>query len=168
MGCYSVLKHQEHAHDDAIWTAGWVSQNSLLTGSLDTTAKVWNLQSQGGESKLTVEGVLEGFNLGVVSVDIAPRTSMAAVASMDSKIRLFDLDKPIETCELKSIDAGPVNSWKIKFSPSGKHIATTSIAGKINLFSANVEGEQTKKQFEVGKFAHSVDFVSTLKRNEFR
>lgn len=160
MGCYSVLKQQEHAHDDVIWTVCWSSQNNLITGSLDTTAKVWNLRSQSGEGRLTEDRVIDGFALGVISADVAPETSTVAIAAMDSKIRLFDLDKPIESCELKTIDAGPSESWKIKFSPDGKHIATGGVSGKVNLYSANTEGETTKTQFDVGKFAYSVDFVS--------
>lgn len=161
MGCYSVLKQQEHAHDDVIWTVCWTSQNNLITGSLDTTAKFWNLENQTGEVKLTENRVFDGFALGVISVDVAPKTSIIAVAGMDSKIRLFDLDKPIESCELKTIDAGSTDSWKIKFSPDGKLIATGGVNGKINLYSANIEGETKKSQFDVGKFAHSVDFVSS-------
>jgi WD repeat-containing protein 61 len=160
MGCYSVLKQQEHAHDDAIWTVSWASSNTMITGSLDTTAKVWNLQNQVGDIKLVEDRVFDGFALGVISIDVAPRSSVVAIAAMDSKIRLFDLDQPIESCELKTIDASPVDSWKIKFSADGKHIATGSITGKINLFSTNPSGDTTKTQFDAGKFAYSVDFVS--------
>lgn len=160
MGCYSILKQHEHAHDDAILTLGWTSPNSLITGSLDTTAKVWNLQNQGGEIKLIEDRVFDGFALGVISIDVAPRSSVVAIAAMDSKIRLFDLDKPIEACEVKTIDASPVDSWKVRFSADGKHIATGSITGKINLYSTNPENT-TKTQFDTGKFAYSVDFVST-------
>lgn len=162
MGCYSVLKQQEHAHDDAIWTVCWASPSALVTGSLDTTAKIWNLHSQSGEGRLSEDRVFDGFALGVVSVDVAPRSSIAAIAALDSKIRLFDLDKPIESCEVKTIDAGPLDSWKIKFSPDGKHIATGGIAGKINLFSTSADGDTTKTQFDANKFAYSVDFVSIM------
>ena len=160
MGCYSVLKQLEHAHDDAIWTVCWASQNMLVTGSLDTTAKIWNLHSQSGEGRLSEDRVFDGFALGVISVDVAPQTSVAAIAALDSKIRLFDLDKPIESCEVKTIDAGPLGSWKVKFSPNAKHIATSGISGKINLFTTSADGGTTKTQFDAGKFAHSVDFVS--------
>lgn len=160
MGCYSVLKRLEAAHTDAIWSVSWISQNSLITGSLDTTAKVWNLQNQGGDCRITADRVFDGFVLGIVSVDVAPQTSTVAIAAMDSKIRLFDLDKPIETCDIKTIDAGPVESWKVKFSPDGKLIATGSISGKVNLFSTTSDEKGPKVQFDAGKFAYSVDFVS--------
>lgn len=159
MGCYSLLKRQEHAHDDAIWTVCWASHNTLVTGSLDTTAKVWTVQSQGGEVKLTEERVFDGFALGVISADVAPQSSLCAIGAMDSKIRLFDLSEQIETCELKTIDAGPVDSWKVKFSPCGKLIATGGISGKINLFTTG-PGDTVTTQLDVGKFAYSVDFVS--------
>lgn len=159
MGGHSILKHHEHAHEDAIWTLAWASPQTLITGSLDTTAKVWNLQSQSGELKLTEDRTLEGFALGVISIDIAPNSNTIAIADLASKIRLFDLDKPLESCEIKLIDASPVDSWKIRFSPDGKQIATGNCAGKINLYSTT-PGETKKTQFDAGKFAYSVDFVS--------
>lgn len=162
MGCYSLLKQHEHAHDDAIWTLCWAAPNTLITGSLDTTAKVWNLQNQVGDIRLIEDRVFDGFALGVISIDVSPRSSITAIAAMDSKIRLFDLDQPIETCELKTIDASPVDSWKIRFSADGKHIATGSISGKINLYSTNHSGDTTKTQLDSGKFAYSLDFVSGL------
>lgn len=160
MGCYSVLKQHEHAHDDAIWTLCWASTSSLITGSLDTTAKVWSLQSSSGEVTLEEERIFDGFALGVISVDVAPKTSIAAIAAMDSKIRLFDLGKPLELCELKTIDASPVDSWKIKFSRDGQRVATSSITGMINLFSTDAKEETTKTQLDAGKFAFSINFVS--------
>lgn len=158
MGCYSVLKQHEHAHDDAIWTVSWASSNTLLTGSLDTTAKVWTVQNQVGDLKLVENRVFDGFALGVISIDVAPRSSVVAIAAMDSRIRIFDLDQPMESCELKTIDASPVDSWKIKYSPDGKQIATGSITGKINLYNANPQAETTVTQLDGGKFAYSVDF----------
>lgn len=160
MGCYSILKQHEHAHDDAIWALSWASPTTLITGSLDTTAKSWNLHSQGGELRLTEDKVWESFSLGVISIDIAQNSSIVAIADLASKIRLFDLDKPIESSELKTIDASPVDSWKIKFSPDGKRIATGNVSGKINVYSLNDGGETTKTQFDATKFAYSVDFVS--------
>lgn len=163
MGAYSVLKQHEKAHEDAIWSVCWASQNQLLTGSLDTTAILWKLHNQSGETRLTVDTVHEGFCLGVVSIDMAPKSSIAAVAAMDCKIRLLDLDKPVESREIMKIDASPVESWKVKFSPSGKHIATGGLSGKINMYSLeNMESAPTKTQFDVGKFAYSVDFVSIV------
>ena len=37
-----ALKHRvENAHEDAVWTARWTPADSLITGSVDETVKVW-------------------------------------------------------------------------------------------------------------------------------
>lgn len=159
MGCYSVLKQYEHAHQEAIWTVAWVSQDSIVTGGLDTTVKVWKIHSQSGESRILEESTIDDIPLGVVSVDAAPESNIVAIASLDSKIRLFDLDKPIHSGEIKVIDAGPVDSWKVRFSPNGKHLATGGFSGKVDLHRSDVS-DTTKTQFDAGKFAYSIDFVS--------
>lgn len=159
MGCYSLLKHHEHAHEDAIWALSWASPTKLITGSLDTKAKVWNLQSQEGELKLIEDRVYSNFSLGVISIDMAPNSSIVAIADLNSRIRLFDCDSE-STNELRRIDASPVDSWKIKFSPDGKRIATSNVSGKINVYTLLDNGETTKTQFDATKFAYSVDFVS--------
>lgn len=156
MGSYSVLKRHEQAHDDAIWSCAWASPNCLITGSLDHSAKVWNLYSA-GETRLVNKFVFEGHTLGVVSVDVSQDGKIVATSALDSKIRLFDLDKE---SEIRTIDPGPIDSWTIKFSPDGKLIATGNNAGKINLFDIESGENKPATQFDAGKFAHSVDFVS--------
>ncbi|GLD46676.1 WD repeat-containing protein 61 [Lates japonicus] len=47
---YSILFKQEHAHDDAIWTAAWGKSEAdgsetIVTGSLDDMVKVWKCKS---------------------------------------------------------------------------------------------------------------------------
>lgn len=116
-----------------------------------------------GDIKLIEDKVWDGFGLGVISIDAVPRSSIIGVAAMDCSIRLFDLDRPIESSEVKKIDAGPVDSWKIKFSTDGKQIATGSVSGKVNLYSTSPDSETTKTQLDAGKFAYAVDFVSILR-----
>lgn len=33
----------ETAHEDAVWTAAWISNDAFLTGSVDETVKVWGV-----------------------------------------------------------------------------------------------------------------------------
>ena len=109
-GQYTITKNHEHAHDDAIWTVCWASADKLVTGSLDTTAKLWNVvRNEGGGITIEETCVLDGHALGVVSVDVCPANKILATSAMDCKIRLFDLDKPIEESQIKTIDAGPVD-----------------------------------------------------------
>ncbi|KAG7265333.1 hypothetical protein CRUP_014369 [Coryphaenoides rupestris] len=121
---YSILFKQEHAHDDAIWTAAWGrseadGSETIVTGSLDDMVKVWKWSDE----KLELQWNLEGHQLGVVSVDISHDGAVAASSSLDAHIRLWDLDSGKQ---IKSMDAGPVDAWSVAFSPDSKHIATGS------------------------------------------
>ncbi|KAI1904052.1 hypothetical protein AGOR_G00001710 [Albula goreensis] len=147
---YSILFKQEHAHDDAIWTTAW-GQNekdrteTIITGSLDDTVKVWKWS----EEKLELQWTLENHQLGVVSVDISHNGALAASSSLDANIRLWDLESGKQ---IKSMDAGPVDAWTVAFSrtpdtsqqaatwgsiaysPDGKYLASGAIDGIINIF----------------------------------
>uniref|UniRef100_A0A1A8C984 Superkiller complex protein 8 n=1 Tax=Nothobranchius kadleci TaxID=1051664 RepID=A0A1A8C984_NOTKA len=131
---YSILFKQEHAHDDAIWTAAWGKSEAdgsetIITGSLDDMVKVWKWSDE----KLELQWTLEGHQLGVVSVDISQNGAIAASSSLDAHIRLWDLESGKQ---VKSMDAGPVDAWTVAFSPDSKHIATGSHHGKVNIFGS--------------------------------
>ncbi|KAI4826052.1 hypothetical protein KUCAC02_021707 [Chaenocephalus aceratus] len=144
---YSILFKQEHAHDDAIWTAAWGKSeadgsDTIVTGSLDDMVKVWKW----GDEKLELQWSLEGHQLGVVSVDISHNGAIAASSSLDAHIRLWDLESGKQ---IKSMDAGPevqLTAWSVAFSPDSKYIATGSHHGKVNIFGV-----------ESGKKEHSLD-----------
>ena len=46
----------EDAHEDAVWTARW-SADSLITGSVDETVKVWVVGEQNVDSTHTYTGM---------------------------------------------------------------------------------------------------------------
>ncbi|ROL52810.1 WD repeat-containing protein 61, partial [Anabarilius grahami] len=105
---YSILFKQEHAHEDAIWTAAWGrsekdGSETIVTGSLDDLVKVWKWSDE----KLELQWTLEGHQLGVVSVDISQNGAIAASSSLDAHIRLWDLETGKQ---IKSMDAGPENA----------------------------------------------------------
>lgn len=101
--------------------------------------------------------IFEGHSLGVVSVDINETGTIAASNSLDSHIRLWNLN----TGELlQSIDAGPVNAWTVAFSPDSQFIATCTQAGKIFLYSTDT-GEKLSKELDSnGKFSTCLSIVS--------
>ncbi|MBN3283247.1 WDR61 protein, partial [Polyodon spathula] len=152
---YSILFKQEHAHDDAIWTAAWGRSekdgtDTIVTGSLDDSVKVWKWTDE----KLELQWSLEGHQLGVVSVDISHNGAIAASSSLDAHIRLWDLDSGKQ---IKSMDAGPVDAWTVAFSPDSKYVATGSHLGKVNIFGV----ESGKKEFSLdtrGKFILSIAY----------
>ncbi|KAI5674319.1 hypothetical protein M9H77_14683 [Catharanthus roseus] len=107
------------AHDDSVWTATWVpgtdgSPPLLLTGSLDETVRLWD------PNNLSCLQTNTGHCLGVVSVAAHPSGRIAASASIDSFIRVFDVstNKTIATLE-----APPSEVWQLKFSPDGTTLA---------------------------------------------
>ncbi|GMG99005.1 hypothetical protein Nepgr_000845 [Nepenthes gracilis] len=85
------LKSVESAHDDSVWCATWVPATEsrpalLLTGSLDETVRLWK------DDELVLERTNSGHCLGVVSVAAHPSGVIAASASLDSFVRVFDVD----------------------------------------------------------------------------
>uniref|UniRef100_A0A3P8R411 Superkiller complex protein 8 n=1 Tax=Astatotilapia calliptera TaxID=8154 RepID=A0A3P8R411_ASTCA len=156
---YSILFKQEHAHDDAIWTAAWGKSEAdgsetIVTGSLDDMVKVWKWSDE----KLELQWTLEGHQLGVVSVDISHNGAIAASSSLDAHIRLWDLESGKQ---IKSMDAGPVDAWTVAFSPDSKYIATGSHLGKVNIFGV----DSGKKEYSLdtrGKFILSIAYGQRL------
>ena len=47
----------ENSHEDGIWTSTWTPANTLITGSVDETVKVWS-PSEGNDSLHTYTGKL--------------------------------------------------------------------------------------------------------------
>ena len=98
---YRVLSKREDAHGDAIWAAAWgKGGDSIVTGSLDDTVKVWTWsdhdhhQRRRGRrtrERLELRRTLRGHQLGVVSVDVSPDGRRAASSSLDGRLRLWDI-----------------------------------------------------------------------------
>ncbi|XP_031502031.1 WD repeat-containing protein VIP3 [Nymphaea colorata] len=113
------LKSVENAHDESIWAAAWVPATDsrpalLLTGSLDETVKLWR------SDELICEGTSTGHCLGVVSVAAHPSGVVAASASMDSFIRVFDVDS---NQTIATLEAPPSEVWNMRFDPKGEILA---------------------------------------------
>ncbi|XP_031093569.1 WD repeat-containing protein VIP3 [Ipomoea triloba] len=109
----------QNAHDDSIWTASWVcpgdgAPSLLLTGGLDETVRLWDPE------KLTSLRTNTGHCLGVVSVASHPTRRIAASASMDSYIRVFDVDS---NRTIATLEAPPSEVWQLSFNPQGTTLA---------------------------------------------
>ncbi|CAG5074000.1 Similar to wdr61: WD repeat-containing protein 61 (Danio rerio), partial [Cotesia congregata] len=113
----------------------------IVTGSVDDLVKVW--EQKNGSLKLKHK--LSGHSLGVVSVAISSDGTKCASSSLDSSLRLWDLESGER---ISSIEVGPVDIWtvflevmqekftcmELKVSPDGKYIASGAIDGIINIF----------------------------------
>ncbi|KAK3004282.1 hypothetical protein RJ639_019665 [Escallonia herrerae] len=155
------LKSLENAHDDSVWAATWIpatdeSPALLLTGSLDETARLWS------PDELTLVRTNTGHCLGVVSVAAHPSGKIAATASIDSFIRVFDGTtlavagggsasvKLWDTAEwqlvatlsiprpegLKPSDKSGSKKFvlSVAWSPDGRQLACGSMDGTISIF----------------------------------
>ncbi|XP_010261999.1 PREDICTED: WD repeat-containing protein VIP3 [Nelumbo nucifera] len=113
------LKSIENAHDESVWAVTWVPATDarpalLLTGSLDETVKLWR------PDELVLEGTNTGHCLGVVSVAAHPSGVIAASASLDSFVRVFDVDT---NATIATLEAPPSEVWQMRFDPKGTILA---------------------------------------------
>ncbi|XVE54026.1 hypothetical protein DITRI_Ditri03aG0049500 [Diplodiscus trichospermus] len=116
------LKTVENAHDESVWAATWVPATDtrpslLLTGSLDETVKLWR------PDELDLVRTNTGHCLGVVSVAAHPSGVIAASASLDSLVRVFDVDT---NATIATLEAPPSEVWQMQFDPKG---TTLAVAG---------------------------------------
>ncbi|CAH9101833.1 unnamed protein product [Cuscuta epithymum] len=109
----------QNAHDDSIWAATWVRPNDgapplLITGGLDETVRLWD------SDKFTRVRTNTGHCLGVVSVAAHPTRRIAASASIDSFVRVFDVDSNVT---IATLEAPPSEVWQLSFNPEGSALA---------------------------------------------
>ncbi|KAK3735552.1 hypothetical protein RRG08_054126 [Elysia crispata] len=157
MSGQSIIFKEESAHEDSIWSCAFgrnerdpSGSETVVTGSIDDYVKVWKWQDE----RLELRHTLEGHQLGVVSVDINSDGSLAASSSLDSHVRIWDLDSGKMA---KSIDAGPVDAYTIAFSPDSRFLASGSHTGKINLFGVDT-GRKESSMDTRGKFTLSLAY----------
>ncbi|KAD6455088.1 hypothetical protein E3N88_09794 [Mikania micrantha] len=113
------LRSLETSHQDCVWACTWVpatdtNSGLLLTGSLDETVKLWNPED------LSLVRTNTGHCLGVVSVATHPSGKIAASASIDSFIRVFDVES---NNTIATLEAPPSEVWQMQFDPRGTILA---------------------------------------------
>ena len=173
---YSLLSNTENAHEDSIWTCAWgclkkkkeahadnedsrdsIRSNEeetveyLVTGSVDDTVKVWELK----DKSFQLKHKLTGHSLGVVSVAVSSDGSKCASSSLDSSLRLWDVDSGEK---ISSIEVGPVDIWTVVFSPDDKFIVSGSHSGKIHLYGTESGKQEQTLDTRGGKFTLSVAY----------
>lgn len=113
------LKSVENAHDESVWAVTWVPATDsrpafILTGSLDETVKLWR------PDDLILQRTNTGHCLGVASVAAHPSGAIAASSSLDSFVRVFDVDT---NDTIATLEAPPSEVWQMEFNPQGTILA---------------------------------------------
>jgi len=152
------------AHDDSIWSVAWSKRDSndyIVSGSVDDTVRCWSYDGAAEPPSLECRHKFEGHRLGVVSVDVDGSGLVAVSSSLDSQIRVWDL----ESGSLKkSIDAGPVNAYTVCINPEDPNeVAAGSNSGEVNIFDV-AKGQRKLHLNPNGKFCMSVSYSKDGKK----
>jgi len=162
---FKTIYSHNNAHDDGIWTVVWAKNdvhNYIITGSLDDTVKSWYWNG----TTLECQHKLLGHKLGVISVDIDASGLRAVFSSLDSQIKVWDLEKGQL---IKSIDPGAANTWTVTISKDASFAAAGSNTGEIHIFRIkDTEGDNSggtlSKLATQGAFIGSVIFSPDSRR----
>jgi len=122
---------KEQIHNDSVFCVSWTN-DKIITGSVNSEVKVWSVQptNKSSSDAIQLTHTLNGHRLGVNSVDA--HNNIAVSSSMDSCIRVWDVEKGVL---LSMIEAPPVEAWTVCLSPDGRHVATGSQTGNVNIYS---------------------------------
>jgi WD40 repeat protein len=128
-------KLKEYSHSDSIYTLALSPDGQILaSGSRDTTAKLWDLET--GKLKTTLGGYKGWTNKGRIwLIAFSPDSKTLATGSDDKTVKLWDTS----TGHLKATLQHRGSVQSLSFSRDGKLIATAS----DNERSANVWNAET-------------------------
>ncbi|EFC39248.1 predicted protein [Naegleria gruberi] len=125
------------------------AQDKIITGSVDSSIKVWRLDNF--ELALT----LEGHRLGIISIVSDQTGKYVATSSMDSVIRVWDIEKGKSTI---IIEAPPLESWTLAFSADAQHLATGTRSGNVNIFNVQTGEKEQSLDTQKKTFIMSVAY----------
>ncbi|KAJ2660972.1 Ski complex subunit Rec14 [Coemansia sp. RSA 1200] len=137
---YAPSASIEPAHEDDIWHVRWIpGKNTLATAGSDETVKIWDAQT--GECTKA----LQDGDYAITSLEMDTRGSQVLTASMDGKIRVWDIgmvdkklsntEKPVLTIDAKS----STNAWKACFVARKPGSDASTQAGETNTADKNPE-----------------------------
>jgi WD repeat-containing protein 61 len=141
---------KEGIHDDSVWSAAWIN-DKIVTGSVNAEVKVWTLKN----NEIQLLYTLLGHRLGVISVDVDKTGKYAVSSSMDSCIRVWDIEKGLM---VNNIEAPPIEAWTVSLSPDGKHVATGSQTGNVNIFNIETGQKELSLDSQKKSFCMSVAY----------
>ncbi|GAB4815773.1 hypothetical protein N2152v2_002819 [Parachlorella kessleri] len=138
----SLLHRLENAHEDSVWAAAWApTSNTLVTGSVDESVKLWQESADGLEQKHHVLG----YSLGVISLAVDASGTYGAATSLDSVLRVLDL-RDYSTKAV--VPLPPSESWSLAFAPAAgaeQPLRLAVAGGSANVVRLVEVGEEPKE-----------------------
>ncbi|EFN53663.1 hypothetical protein CHLNCDRAFT_36331 [Chlorella variabilis] len=123
----SLLQKQESAHDDSVWAAAWApTGNTLVTGSVDESVKLWQ---EVGDT-LEQQHHLVGLSLGVLGVSVDSSGQYGAASSLDSYVTVWRMDDYNTVHQFTNIP--PSETWGLAFAPSSEKLLLAVAGGSSN------------------------------------
>ena len=125
----NLLHKLENAHEDSVWTAAWApGSDTLVTGSVDESVKLWREGAAGGGA-LEQAHQFGGVALGAVSVAADATGTYGAVTALDSSVSVWRFADyaPVGA----GVAAAPSEAWGAAFLPAagGGGRALLALAG---------------------------------------
>jgi WD40 repeat protein/class 3 adenylate cyclase/type II secretory pathway predicted ATPase ExeA len=111
-------------HTDVIQDVAFGPDGTVVTASIDNTAKIWDLESR------RELATLRGHSGPLLGVAVSPDGTLVATGSLDGTAKLWDLATGRERLTLFGHDL-VVNT--VAFSPDGRFLATVSGDGTVAL-----------------------------------
>jgi WD40 repeat protein len=124
-----TTKKCEGAHGDGIWAVAWV-QGDLITGSLDGSIKLWDVQQS--KESLICKYNSNKRKTGIVSLAAVQDGSVAVACFQNSVICFYDI---ISKREIEYIEPGISEAWSLCLSPGDDVLASGNSRGVVNIWS---------------------------------
>jgi WD40 repeat protein/class 3 adenylate cyclase/tRNA A-37 threonylcarbamoyl transferase component Bud32/energy-coupling factor transporter ATP-binding protein EcfA2 len=102
----------------------------LATGSLDGSALLWSLDSEGGHKLLDLPG-----HIGAIwDISFSPDGQSMLTASVDGSVRIWDIS-PLNDAGLLVLDGQGGRLTRVTIDPEGKYLATAGYDGKVKVWT---------------------------------
>ena len=145
----------DDAADDGLWSVAW-GPRGLVAGASDELVRSF----QHANGRIDPLRQFKGHELAITSVSVSADGKVAASTSLESKIRIWDVDAGTE---IRAIDAGPTEAFTASLSADGAFVASGSQGGFVNLWSVTNGRRTARMPSGSGKFTMSVAFSPTGK-----
>lgn len=146
-----IAKKCDGAHSDGVWSLAWI-QGDLITGSLDGSIKLWDVQSK---DNFICKYSSQKRKTGIVSLTAVQDGSVAIACFQNSTICFYDI---INKRETEHIEPGISEAWSLCLSPGDDVLASGNSRGVVNIWSMQEGHEKVASLATHNKFVTSTAF----------